>query len=400
MSQTAKARSTKSKWLLCVPVLVQLASCRQLLSTNDYQVKTDSSAAGEANGAGGDGSVEEPCTLAQPFEPPKERNVPGSKELTFVVRRVDVGDGSVDDGGLTPEVFGYDVDGMCSTTPARSPCVNEFAPLDGPGGRDNALGAVFQRIRGKYEYFPWTVDIMNKQVQEGRPAPQALFRIRNYGGDRNDDDVEVDWLLPAEKPQDEAQSTQPPTWTSADEWAVLPAVFTPAAAASCGAGGAAAPSEQQSRTSVKAYVTNQHLVARFPDGMPVRFWVFEVPMAGAVMTADLVFDVESRAFEMRNGIISGRAPTSALLHEIPKIQKLLDIEAQCRSNPLLGETRDFICQSADWSCDSSGQAVCDWHTVGIAFEAAPATVGKTVERAEEKSLCKGEQDPALDSCAN
>jgi hypothetical protein len=378
--------------LLLIVSLLMASGCRQLLSTSDYEVATAPPPDGAAGAA---------CELAVPVAPPAEKNVPGDNEYTFVVRHFDVGDGSLADGGLTPGTIGYDIDGECTTasSPARCKTAGRVA-VDGPGGRDNALGALIASIPKFVQDFPLTVQVMNQEVESGRTPPQGLFRVRGYGGDRNDDHVEVDWLLPSSLPSASSAEVTAPTWTSDDSWPVFSDSFTRASATFCGPAGDAQAPEPEKRTSLTAYVSDQHLVAHFPDGLPIRFWVFEAPLVDVVMTADLIFDFDSQTIEMKNGVISGRAPGSALLHDIPTLQLLFKTAPQCRSHPSYPVTKAFVCSAADWSCASDGAAACDWYSVGIAFETASASVGETIPDLDLPDPCPGDDDPGTDSCTN
>jgi hypothetical protein len=387
---TGPLASVRSGLLLIVPLLLA-GGCRQLLSTSDYKVATDAP----------DGAAGAACVLAVPVDPPAEKNVPGDNEYTFVVRRFDVGDGSLGDGGLTPGTIGYDIDGECTTssTPARCKA-SSAAALDGPGGRDNALGVLITRIPTLVRNFPLTVQVMNQEVESGRTPPQGLFRVRGYGGDRNDDHVEVDWLLPSSLPSADSAQVTAPTWTSNDRWPVFSDSFTRAVSTFCGPADDAQASAPEKRTSLTAYVSDQHLVAHFPDGLPIRFWVFEAPLVDVVMTADLIFDFNSQTIAMKNGVISGRAPAIAVLHDIPTLQQLTKTEPECRSDSLYPATKAFICSGADWSCAADSAAACDWYSVGIAFETAPASVGETIPDLDLPDPCPGDEDPGTDSCAN
>src|SRR5262249_44023072 len=154
-------------------------------------------------------------------------------------------------------------------------------------GIDDALGRMIAGIKVKFDTEIVSSALVNQEIADGTLPPTALFKIRNYDGLQEDNHVDVDWYAPvlpgAGDGGTSGDAGAGAKWAGSDVWQVEPTTFVqPPSPDGKKPGGAVLE-----RTSIEAYVTNYHLVAKFPEGIPFRLWLFGAPLYSPIVTADL-----------------------------------------------------------------------------------------------------------------
>jgi len=399
---------------LAIACAILPLGCRQLLSSDSYQfpIGEGSDGAGGGGGGGGGAVVEEAgvidagddgapgCKLARPLDRKITTEVGGTSELVFVTHNMDVGEATDTDGIPRYLKLGYDLDNTCG---GERKCKN---PLDmnpqeraGRNGIDDALGRMIANIKVTFGTEIVSSDLVNQETAAAQLPPMAVFRIRNYDGLQDDNHVDVDWYFPVLANGDGdggsiADAGPPAKWDGTDVWPIEPSTFVPISADGKTHGGT--PFE---RTSIEAYVTSYHLVAKFPEGIPFRFWLFGAPLYSPLVTADLFPNTQTGKFELRNGLIAGRSAMRDVLGLIPVMTKALPtMMALCTDSPLYPTISDFICTYPDLSIGNNPASDCDMMSVAIGFDTAPAKVGSVVAVTPPQPLCPPETDPATQPC--
>src|SRR5262245_25573323 len=191
------------------------------------------------------------------------------------------------------EELGFDLDGLCtnsgscdgsSTTACKSP--GPATPYDGQLCRDNTFGRlqpVIANLRALGDDFGLSEDAFNCELWRG--GYNMLVRISGYNGTPDDPYVRVDYYLSPgleesvswKCPADNFR-TKYPRWRSARTWAVDEAGLT---------GPIAKPGSlpDSKFADAEAYVKNNYLVARVPDGTPQGFMGTGDPYRGFLFKA-------------------------------------------------------------------------------------------------------------------
>ena len=117
------------------------------------------------------------------------------------------------------------------------------------------------------------------------------------------------------------------------------------------------------------------------------------------MTADLYPNTQTKKFELRNGLITGRSAMRDVLGLIPVMtQALPTMMALCTDSPLYPTISDFICTYPDLSLANNPASDCDMMSVALGFDTVPAKVGSVVMVTPPQPLCPPETDPAKQPC--
>jgi hypothetical protein len=382
--------------------------CRQLLSSDSYQFNAgdgssspDTDTGVQEGGSGETGDDGAPgCKLARPLERKFANEVGGTNELVFVTRNMDVGETTGNDGIPRYLELGYDLDNHCG---ADRRCNN---PLDmhpegraGINGIDDALGRMIANILPTFGTPIVSSDLVNQETAAGQLAPAALFRIRSYDGLQDDNHVDVDWYFPVLTNADDdggpTVDAGAAKWDGSDVWTVEPSTFVQSASPDGKSPGGAT----LERTSTEAYVTSYHLIAKFPEGIPFRFWLFGAPLYAPVVTADLYPNTITKKFELRNGLITGRSAMRDVLALIPVMtQALPSMMALCIDSPLYPTISDFICTYPDLSSTNAAGSDCDMMSVALGFDTVAAKKGGVVVVTPPSPLCPPNLDPANQPC--
>ncbi len=378
--------------------------CRQLLSSDSYQFTggedasgTDTGASEQEAGTGDDGAPG--CKLARPPERKFVTELGGTTDLVYVTRNMEIGETTGDDNVPRFLKLGYDLDNRCG--PERG-CKN---PLDmnpearaGVNGIDDALGRMIANIRPMFGTEIVSSALVNQEMADGQLPPMALIRIRNYDGLQDDNHVDVDWYFPVLADGEggaPADAGSPAKWDGTDIWPIEATTFVQAGSPDGKTPGGAS----LERTSTEAYVASYRLVAKFPEGIPFRFWLFGAPLYSPVVTGDLYPNTMSKKFELHNGLITGRSSMRDVLALIPVMtQALPSMIPLCTDSPLYPDISDFICTYPDLSSTSNESADCDMMSLALGFDTVTAKVGSVVVVAPPQPLCPPEFDPSKRPC--
>lgn len=314
---------------------------------------------------------------------------PENLDLLFAFRSVDFGSGKV----------GLDLDNVCTcTNGAQGSCkVTSSAPAcDENGGRDNALGRILSTIKGTAHY-----DIeerINELIDRGKSG--LLVRVQGWNGQPDDSLVQVSFYpsrgvctppaiaadagdagdagdaSDAGDSGDAAEAGDadpfydptlprcvPPTFDASDEWAYDPTQLL------------GDPSRVISKlTATNAYVTNGMLVAEVAGRMPLATLDL-ILQAGVVMGR-----IGANPPSLSGGIIAGRWKLEDAFQALRRLS-VGDAGLPLCQSPAYQIGESTICSLADImalpSDDDSGVA-CNAISVGVAFEAAPASFGPPI----------------------
>jgi hypothetical protein len=400
---------------LAIACAILPLGCRQLLSSDSYHfdatetpdagldAAADRSTSGDATDADANA-----CKLLVPPGPSMTDEAFGTVELVFAMRTIDLGDVPGQDGVPGFQRLGYDLDGRCTSGGDPPTCTNalrEGPAADGIQGVDDSLGDMISGIMGKFGQEIITSALVNDQVNKGILPPTSILHISGYDGLQDDNHVDVEWLFPVnvsagdagDDGGGEAAVGIPPTWSGADTWPVQPNTFVqPKSPDGTNPGGAVLE-----RKSVDAWVSHYRLVAKFPEGIPFRFWHFTAGLYGAVIAADIFPNTATKQFELRKGVVSGKTSMHDVFALIPIMTKQLPGGfALCTDSPLYGTIRDWMCGYPDLTSAPAGPTPpkCDMLSVAMGFETSAAIVGPTIDEAPPPKLCPPESDPGAQAC--
>src|SRR5258707_2770149 len=195
--------------------------------------------------------------------------------------------------------------------------------------------------------------IVNAQVEAGLLAPNSLFQVRGFNGLQDDNHVDVDWYFPVLEAADDAGMSDDaangprraaPVWDGSQVWPIESKSFVvPPSLDGKNPGGAVLQ-----RTAIEAYVSRFRLVAKFPDGIPVRFWYITTSLYDATLTVDITPHLSTQTFGLSNGLLTGKTPLRDIFASVPVFsQHLPNADAVCKGHPLYPTVRDWLCQFFD-----------------------------------------------------
>src|SRR6185436_17527423 len=222
-------------------------------------------------------------------------------------------------------------------------------------GIDDSLGDMISNIVVKFGQEIITSALVNDEVKKGILPPTSILHITGYDGLQDDDHVDVEWLFPVLPSTADAgpdgSTSQPPAFDGTDIWPVQPSKFVqPATPDGTIPGGTVLE-----RKSIDAWVSNYRLVAKFPEGIPFRFWHFTASLYGPVIAADIFPNTATKQFELRKGVVTGRASMHDVFALIPIMTKQLPAGfALCTDSPLYPTIRDWMCGYPDLTSTMSG----------------------------------------------
>lgn len=347
---------------------------------------TSTGGTGGAGGAGGSGAGGEvagsgggPCVSATYPPPPGAAQTGGDIAFVAALRVIDLGD-QTPDGSL-----GLDLDDRCTCLGDGPSCpAPDFAKedaCDGPGGVDNGLAKVFQFLSA---LVGGTFDSINLSLQANQGDWSQLFRVRNYNGLENDDQIEVAMYMSPGLEVDGALAV----WDGSDTFRIAATSVVP--------GGTA---EQPAFVDLKGYVSGGVLVASLPtSAITLATDETEVAMdlTAGLVTAEIV--PVGSSYGLRNGIIAGRWRN---VDVFTMLSALRDGNGSpiCQGQLIYNTLKGKICGHTDIrSALGSPTDPCDAISVGIGFEADPAQLGFVAEPPPPLPGCSDETDPIHDAC--
>ncbi len=307
----------------------------------------------------------EVCNPATFPPPPKITGAGSGADIVLVTSKIDLGEYDRPDGAPGYATIGYSLDGVCNRDQACAAAAWTGAHLiRGLDGRDNGLGEL---MHGQLEFFHQVVfstDMLNLNLKNGTHAPLFIFKVADYSGFSDDDEVEV--TLYVASPQAEDGKNFVPRWDGTDQWPIAP---LPGAVADAG------PLVPASYVDKNAYVSNYTLTARFPPGATIHF------SNVAFMTNELVAtgQINPMTKTMSHGVLSGRMGIAEMFRHVPEVTQLLLSQTLCIDNPNYARIKTYFCSFADVRADAKATGGdCDGLSLGVGFDAAPANLGKVV----------------------
>ncbi|MBM4356876.1 MAG: hypothetical protein FJ096_02075 [Deltaproteobacteria bacterium] len=358
--------------------------------------------------AGNGGNPPTTCVHARWPEPPSA-TVPGGAEIEVIaaVRAIDIGEGAPDLSSLGP-ARGYDLDQFCTGEGDGSSCLlpeggNPAASKDGPGGIDNASAVLFGAIKA----FEPLLDSARFSEGADRGDWSLLVRVQGYNGLPDDSEVTVSlYPSPGLRAEKCVSMDAVPKWDGTDAWPVgTSALKMGSGTGDDGGRGTCSPGvpgysfDRPRFTDPKAYVSGGQVVANLPD-VEITAWLAKSPLVlrlkAGFVTGKLV--KVGSGYGIEGGRFVGRWPTSAMLRQLAaSVTSELPV---CTDNPIYKLLKDGVCDARDVTSTLGGPTTpCDALSIGIAFEAAPATLGAVVPLAPSESECPPELDPANDDCS-
>lgn len=255
----------------------------------------DAGGASGASGSAGAATEAGTCAHASPPGKPSVTNAGGTEDLIFVLDWLKLADRDL----------GYDLDKTCSCQGEGNSCQEaKWASADhcdGSEGRDNATGSLIQEGASLVPGFGDTE--WNTGLKQG--SWSVIFRVRNYNGLADDDQVELSWYVPEgfDKLQEEFDAGIPdgglvteagaliPRWDGTDAW--------PYAADSVENG----DRDRPKWFDANAYVSGGVLVGLMPLGELQASGSLKLVVKDAFVTARLVR--EAGVWRMKEGMLAG-----------------------------------------------------------------------------------------------
>ena len=348
------------------------------------------------------------CTLVVPPSAPAVRGAGGAVSIVAAAYSLELGEAEPA-AGQTPGYasIGYDLDGLCTAAgdPPRCapPAWTHHPVLDGPGGRDNALGA---QIGSQRQFFGASVlhsaDI-NAATQRGSKAPLLVVEVLGYAGLAEDDEVEVRAYLPATLPAGADGGIVAPKWDGTDAFPIFAESYEGGVVTDdAGVGDAAIdggpPPGAPRWVDRHAYVTHYGLVARFDPGPEISLLGVPLPTSHALLTATMVpmAGAVPPQWELHDALLAGVSPQQGVLRFLPDVTEAIVGAHLCSGDPNYPQIKTYACSFADTSL--GGGAACDGLSFGISFDLRRARIGPTLTRVRP-APCRPGEDPGDDDCA-
>jgi hypothetical protein len=268
-------------------------------------------------------------------------------DFTVAISELDLGD-AIDAGAPPYLSFGYDLDGTCTSQNTGSSCIESASAMphvDGPGGRDNAVGQ----------------DLYNANVQNGGVASatqlangsrdtgvlQLAIRVKSDDPRGASGAVEVDYYGVTFHARGDGGS-ESPRWDGTDAWDVYNTWLAPA-----GDGGTY-DIDRPAYRDTSAYVTS----TAAPEAGAAAILVSHVDrlllggapsfhLARVVMTAE-VAKVDG-GWVLRNGTFAGRVPIDDLLHSLTYVRDIYTNQPFCQNAGGYAVAKLVTCGYADIS---------------------------------------------------
>ncbi|HKP64886.1 MAG TPA: DUF4215 domain-containing protein [Polyangiales bacterium] len=290
------------------------------------------------------------------------------------------------------EEFGFDLDGLCTNPtscngmPGMAACKNPppATPYDGQLCRDNTFGRlqpVLATAREVGDDFGLSEDAFNCELWRG--GYNMLVRVSGYNGQQNDPSVRVDYYMstgleesvPWKCPTDDDFRSRP-RWRSARTWGVDESSLT---------GPISRPGTlpESKFSDSDAYVKNNYLVARVPDGTPQGFLGNGDPYRGFMfkprggLFVGKLLQIKDGTWEIADGLLGGRIAKTDLVNAFREAgfcgtedvssfyQSLLEV---------VDETSDMLA-----SGDIDASKDCDAMSYAIAFQAGQLLPGQATK---------------------
>ena len=330
------------------------------------------------------------CDPATPPDRPDGGDMAGMVGLTAVIYSIDWGDN--DDAAHKPRSYsiGYDLDGRCTSlfdTPACEPAPwTGKTVVDGPNGIDNAIGLMLHDQADAFGIAQFTSTFFNMNIQNGTQAPPAIFRLSGWDGLSYDEQVTVEWFVPAA-----ATAAQvAPDFSATPMFSIAPGT----ADATAGGGLVSHFIDRN------AYVSGYRLVAHF-SGPPIGISNVPIKTQDALFTAHLQMDGDQ--LQLLDGLVAGHVGIAELFDDMALLSTTTVAGAAvtvCRNTALVySNVKRWLCGHTDTAIGTGSGQPCNGLSFGAAFVARPAQIGSLAPAVPAKPLCAMGENPAGDTCA-
>jgi hypothetical protein len=328
----------------------------------------------------------------------------GTQEIVGVMSSIQLGD-AFNDPNNPPTLYrtlGFDMDGKCTTLTTLKTATECHIPsysggaLDGPDGRDNAVGQIVQLTRNILGDKLFSSDIYSKQLQQG--VTNVLVRVQDFNGEANDDQVTVTTLVSAPFL---ATNAAPPQWMGADIW--------PISSDSYKADGTTPLFQDK-----LAYVVNNQVVVSL-QAADLKLVVglsdlVKINLDLVLHGAEIVCDLQKTAvghwgWQANHCVLGARWLADDLIRQLSHFGDPGQAAGTplCTDSNLYSTFKKNICGLIDITDNgvASTGTDCNALSMGLVFDMEPALIGNVypVDPIGEKCIKPGTQ-PSLDSCEN
>jgi hypothetical protein len=353
---------------------------------------------GEGGAGGTDGAG---CTFAKPPDQPTAGSSGGSIELVAAMKTVDLGEAKGPDKP-TYTGIGFDLDHACTTAdPATSSCREpEFATAnhaDGPGGRDNAVGALVDKVHSTLGD-AFGSQTYNDTIAQGNAS--ILVRVRGWNGEPDDADVEVSLYVA------DVLGTSP-AWDGDDAWPVRSDSLVPSGDPTQAS---SYDIERPKYADPHGYVSGGKLVASLAHAsilltnalFPGKSTPISLNLDGAFLVGTIEGPNGGRY--LSDVTLAGVWPTNDLVHQLGHFPDPINRNTSlCMTSAVSYPTfRDQVCSFTDIYDGPQATKVtpCNGLSFAIQLQTAPAKIGPISVVVPEPNPCPACADPQNDSCEN
>jgi hypothetical protein len=313
-------------------------------------------------------------------------------DIQFIVaeRYVDLGEIDDERGTHRYRNMGYDLDNTCTGQGTASSCVEPpWATddhTDGPGGRDNAVGASMHRILELNSGS--STEFVNSSIEAGYLA--MVMRVSGYNGMTVDGQVDVAYFAAT---LNLLQPEPIPVWNGEDVWHAGEAWVVPIVQPD---GTQLYPGDLPARYhDPGAYVTDGVLVSEL-DHLLASFGVYH--LSHVVMTARVISD--NGKWELQDGTFAARQGVDELVANLQYVHDPETGRYMCKNEPSYLTYKKRACARTDIRYSEpidDPSLPCDGVSWGWKFETRPVKLEGTAPIAVSPP-CEGEFSPADDSC--
>lgn len=318
------------------------------------------------------------CAHASPPLAPAADDGTAALDLVFVLDSVQLLEAK------TP--LGYDLDGVC-TCPGPEACKSASTPpkahCDDDAGRDNSGGATLATFATVSDGF--SEDAINARLRSGESS--ILLRLRGYNGGANDTQVTaIVYRSSGVEPTNDSGTSAPPKFDGTDRWLLDPSSIVGGSTAA-GLDCEGNPSCIALTFDPKAYVTDHVLVTR-ADILLRTGNGTQIDLTNTVLTARIV--PRGASLALAEGSIAGRWRSDRLLAMVANSDSPAGPGPICDDTATYESIKQLVCGAADLPSDPAldrTDVPCDALSLGLAFTAVPARLGKVSAPSTDTPPC-------------
>jgi hypothetical protein len=279
-------------------------------------------------------------------------------------------------------VVGIDLDRVCTCHGDGPSCQSAKMQCDDLGeGRDNSAASLLSALTLVLKPGNFGSDFYTSKANDGDWS--LLFRVRDYNGEVNDGQVEVDWYVSTGYSM---KGISKPLWDGSDAWAIS------------GSSVDNMDVDLPKYVDKNAYVSDSMLVASLPDAeinLSGGTSTMSIHLTGAGILAKIDKDLTQTKWLLTQGQILGRWKLTDVFASISSYRD----PPICTDNAFYNTAKGYICGSADiLSNQGTPSTPCDALSFAVGFTADPANLGTITTLALPDGGCADGGDPASDNC--